>query len=234
MTIQTSKDRFQRYWFVDGGWPTDDQGKADFAAVMQAMTDYGTDSNAIDLPRLLRLPGTYHVKREPLLVTIVEANGQRFTRQAILKAFTPNTVESSPARAREIEAFSDQDLKRAEEAIKFIPADAYAIWRLVGMALHHATSGNIDGFRLWTNWSESAPNKFDLSEQSRQWKSFKLNKANPVTLASVFDLAAQHGWEECQRRSKDASAGRSKSTSMVLARRPPNWGPFRYASGWVG
>ena len=41
-------------------------------------------------------------------------------------------------------------------------------------------------------------------------------------------------YKGCQRRSKDASAGRSKSTSMVLARRPPNWGPFRHASGWVG
>jgi hypothetical protein len=27
----------------------------------------------------------------------------------------------------------------------------------------------------------------------------------------------------CQRRSKNASAGRSKNTSAMLARRPPNW-----------
>jgi DNA-binding GntR family transcriptional regulator len=31
----------------------------------------------------------------------------------------------------------------------------------------------------------------------------------------------------CQRRSKNASAGRSKNTSAMLARRPPNWGSFR-------
>jgi len=30
----------------------------------------------------------------------------------------------------------------------------------------------------------------------------------------------------CQRRSKNASAGRSKNTSAMLARRPRNWGPF--------
>ena len=60
-------------------------------------------------------------------------------------------------------------------------------------------------------------------------------------LQAVFDLVfkldgapGKREVESCQRRSKDASAGRSKSTSMVLARRPPNWGPFRYASGWVG
>ena len=40
--------------------------------------------------------------------------------------------------------------------------------------------------------------------------------------------------EECQRRSKNASAGRSKNTSAMLARRPPNWGPFRQASSLRG
>ena len=38
----------------------------------------------------------------------------------------------------------------------------------------------------------------------------------------------------CQRRSKNASASRSKNTSALLARRPPNWGPFRQASGLGG
>jgi hypothetical protein len=33
---------------------------------------------------------------------------------------------------------------------------------------------------------------------------------------------------------QNASARRSKNTSMMLARRPPNWGPFRQASGLGG
>ena len=32
-------------------------------------------------------------------------------------------------------------------------------------------------------------------------------------------------WLFCQRRSKNASAGRSKNTSTMLASRAPNWGP---------
>ena len=39
------------------------------------------------------------------------------------------------------------------------------------------------------------------------------------------ELARRLG--DCQRRSKNASAGRSKNTSAMLARRPPNWGSFR-------
>ena len=38
----------------------------------------------------------------------------------------------------------------------------------------------------------------------------------------------------CQRRSKNASAGRSKNTSAMLARRPPNWGPFVRHQTWAG
>jgi hypothetical protein len=38
----------------------------------------------------------------------------------------------------------------------------------------------------------------------------------------------------CQRRSKNASVGRSKNTSVPLARRPPNWGPFRQVSSLGG
>jgi hypothetical protein len=39
----------------------------------------------------------------------------------------------------------------------------------------------------------------------------------------------------CQRRIKNASACPSKNTSVMLARRPPNWGPFVQASGldWI-
>ena len=42
------------------------------------------------------------------------------------------------------------------------------------------------------------------------------------------------GWR-CQRRSKNASARRSQNTSAMLARRPPNWGPFGQVLGldWI-
>jgi hypothetical protein len=39
---------------------------------------------------------------------------------------------------------------------------------------------------------------------------------------------------DCQRRSKNASVSRSKNTSVMLARRPPNWGSFRQASSLGG
>ena len=65
-------------------------------------------------------------------------------------------------------------------------------------------------------------------------------RLTPETLKAINDLVVQAavelGLEDgqklrvdttvCQRRGKNASAGRSKNTSAMLARRPPNWGPF--------
>jgi hypothetical protein len=38
----------------------------------------------------------------------------------------------------------------------------------------------------------------------------------------------------CQRQSKNASAGRSKNTSVMLAGRPRNWGLLFRHQAWVG
>jgi putative SOS response-associated peptidase YedK len=51
---------------------------------------------------------------------------------------------------------------------------------------------------------------------------------------ATFNARAETVAEKCQRHLKNASARRSKSTSVMLARRPPNWGPFRQASGLGG
>ena len=50
--------------------------------------------------------------------------------------------------------------------------------------------------------------------------------------ASASGVGLQY--DRCQRRSKNASAGRSKNTSAMLARRPPNWGPFVRHQTWAG
>ncbi len=198
MTIQTSEGKFHRYWLVEGGWPADDLGKADFADVMQAMKIYGTDPSATDLPRLLRLPGTYHVKGKPQLVKIAEANGQRYSREVVLNAFAPvrNSVENISEPRSEPRVFSNQDLKRAKGAINFIPADSRESWLPVAMALH-ATVGDEDAYAILDDWSRTCPSKYDSKENRRQWDSFKdYDDGKIKTIASIFELGKQHGWQE--------------------------------------
>jgi len=60
-----------------------------------------------------------------------------------------------------------------------------------------------------------------------QWLARQITEAFPWASAPgylVRDNDRAYG-QVCQRRGKNASAGRSKSTSAMLARRPPNWGP---------
>jgi len=95
IVVESSPGHFHRYWLVSDDWPTDDSGRADFAAVMGRMVEtYGSDPNAKDTSRVLRLPGFLHRKSDPFMVRIVEASGQRYGRADIVAAF--------PAVKREI------------------------------------------------------------------------------------------------------------------------------------
>ena len=52
--------------------------------------DFGSDPQAgADVARVLRVPGFFHKKAEPYLVTIVEASGKRYSREELLEAFPP-------------------------------------------------------------------------------------------------------------------------------------------------
>lgn len=50
---------------------------------------YGTDTACSNPSRLLRLPGSYHVKREPTLVSVVELNNVSYTLAELEIAFPP-------------------------------------------------------------------------------------------------------------------------------------------------
>jgi hypothetical protein len=58
LVIETSPKHRHRYWFPADEWPADAQGRKDFEGVMQCMVEsYGSDKNAKDISRVLRLPG---------------------------------------------------------------------------------------------------------------------------------------------------------------------------------
>ncbi|QXP89108.1 DNA-primase RepB domain-containing protein [Methylococcus capsulatus] len=96
--VETSPGKYQRLWLVDG--LTTEQ----FGRVMKVMCGrYGCDPNAKDLARVLRLPGTFHLKdpQSPYLVTIVHESGaQPYSAQEVLDAFgvtdDPDSAQTRP------------------------------------------------------------------------------------------------------------------------------------------
>jgi hypothetical protein len=61
------------------------------------VADYGSDRNAQDLARVLRLPGFYHRKGKPHLVKVDEDTGKRYARADLLKAFPPVPAKAPAA-----------------------------------------------------------------------------------------------------------------------------------------
>ncbi|MGI9378819.1 MAG: DNA-primase RepB domain-containing protein, partial [Methyloligellaceae bacterium] len=91
MEVQTSQGKFQRYWLVNEYWTrSNDPNWHYFKQVMRRLVEtYGNDKNAIDPPRVLRLPGFYHLKAEPYQVQLKRSDGRGYTKEEIIEAFPP-------------------------------------------------------------------------------------------------------------------------------------------------
>jgi hypothetical protein len=147
LVVQSSPGRFHRYWLVADDWPADEQGRKDFAAVMERMVQsYGSDKNVKDISRVLRVPGFLHRKGEPHLVTIVEASGRRYTRAQILAVFPPvERAQTKSAHSAPRGLHSDKDL---EPLVRIIlqaregERNAKTFWAACRMA-EHVCSGQI-------------------------------------------------------------------------------------------
>ena len=135
--VQSSPSHFHRYWFVEGDWPADEQGRTDFASVMGRMIEsYGSDKNAKDIARVLRVPGFLHQKNGGAhLITMICNSGRRYTREQILQAFPPVVLEQKPkTQQREWRPDGDED-RRIADALRSIDANDRDMWLQIGMAL---------------------------------------------------------------------------------------------------
>ena len=69
LVVQSSPGRWHLYWLVDGVLLDS------FSTLQKALAEfYGTDPSVNDLPRVMRLPGFYHRKGEPVMVELLELN----------------------------------------------------------------------------------------------------------------------------------------------------------------
>jgi hypothetical protein len=88
------------------------------------------------------------------------------------------------------------DYVRVASALTAIPNndEDYNTWLLLGMALH--STGESWARDLWDDWSRQS-GKFDAAKQEKSWCSFTSDGA--VTIASLYHLAKQAGWQPPQQ-----------------------------------
>ena len=201
LIIETSHDKFQAWWTLAGEDNLTHEQHRDLHARLVA--DYGADPRAGGIARVYRVPGFWHLKRQPFLVRIAGGTLRAVDRPSLLAAFPP-LPPSIPAslRTRAV-AFGDRDASsaghdRLAAPLQAIPPDDYATWITVGLALHAETGGATTGLAMWDAWSAGSA-KFWPGECAVRWATFQSSGASRATGGKIFWLAARHGWRAMRR-----------------------------------
>ncbi len=189
LVVQTSPGRTHEYFLCD--LPVDE-----FTAVeARLIKDYGSDPNAKDLTRVLRVPGFFHNKNpdSPFLVNVaLNMPLPHYSRVQIINAFPPylnghakkdafisdEPVEITPERISDVDA-----------ALNVLHPDAvgYAEWVATGLRLKSLGDA---GYLLWVKWSQRSA-KFDLDEINAKWPGFKPARTG---YQAIFTKAQETGW----------------------------------------
>ena len=187
IVVESSPGKFHRYVLLDG-CPLDG-----FTAMQERMVEsYGSDPNAKDLARVLRLPGFFHLKTpdRPHMVRITSESGELPLGYAeAMRIFPP--VQRKPRPAPSDTGHRLDNLEEVQSALSAIDPDlGYYQWVSVGMALHDWSGGAAVGLEAWVGWS-SRGDKYREGECADKWQSFD---GAGVTIKTVFDMAAKTGW----------------------------------------
>jgi hypothetical protein len=216
IVVETSPGRHHLYWLLDRDG--EQLSHDDFDAVQQRIVEvHGGDKNAKDLARTLRMPGSWNLKpeRPEFQVRIVSAEGFRYSRADILRAFPlrapkpKKTINTNAPRA-----LSPRDeMDRARNALMAIPvSDDRDEWLSIGMAIKHAFGDA--GFDLWDAWSQQSPH-YEEKGLRFTWNSFRRSSGKVRTIATVFHLAKQNGWKEAKPQRVKTIAESSGASSTV-------------------
>lgn len=104
-------------------------------------------------------------------------------------------LRKKPGESGKAPHFSDTEraviLAELKAALPYIPAFDHDPWLHVGMGIHRVDASN-DGFDLWVSWSKSCPEKFDLDDCVKRWRSF--HNDGGITPKTIFALAIENGW----------------------------------------
>jgi len=198
IVVESSPGKRHYYFLCEG------IEKSEFKPIEERLIDeYGSDPNAKDLARVLRLPGFYHNKGLPHKVSIThESGGLPYTAEQIKAAFPPvinghkKTYKSEAKTDIEV---TDKLIDDLRNALRVIPSVEYSDWINIGMALKCLGD---KGFILWQESSSNCKEKFDFNVCYEKWDSF-----NPtdITYKSIFHKAKEFGLKNDKNTYSDTS-----------------------------
>ncbi|HSH80026.1 MAG TPA: AAA family ATPase [Herpetosiphonaceae bacterium] len=192
-TIVDSGGGYHCYWLLEQPFVCGDDADRQRAKRAQAgwVQHVGSDDDAKDLARVLRMPGTHNYKYDDAPeVHVIRADFDRLYTFEELEALIP--AEAPPAGTDAQGTLPDvvsahsftyfDDIAQATRNLQRLAAwrcDKYQSWVDVGMAL--AELGQA-GLPLWEHWSQRS-DKYKPGECARKWATFTPSAG--VTLASL-------------------------------------------------
>jgi hypothetical protein len=176
--------KLQAFWRINGCLV------AEFTRVQEMLnTRTGCDPSIKDLPRVLRLPGFFHMKREPRMTRIVEQNHVRYEYRDILRrveaaptmaavpqgshrrhgaAASGTGQTASPAVRDRLRALVDRYDGRIRPAVATLIAEARGPSEAGGGNRHHTLITAV-GFLVHFGWNDIAIHAAVTLEANRLW-----------------------------------------------------------------
>jgi P4 family phage/plasmid primase-like protien len=97
--FETSPGKFHSYWFVEPGLPLDE-----FEGIQEAVAKQFKGDKAVkDLPRVMRLPGSQHLKGEPFQTKLIEDHSEipNYSIKTIRETFPSKKLQPIPKTSNE-------------------------------------------------------------------------------------------------------------------------------------
>lgn len=188
IAVESSPGKHHRYILVND-CPLDG-----FSPLQERLVqDYGSDPDAKDISRVLRLPGFCHMKNPdtPHLVRIVEESGELPLPYAeAMRIFPPVIRKPRPAP---VDTGAPADLAEVQSALSVLNPDMpYSEWLAIGFAMHDWSGGSAAGLEAWDTWSANGA-LYREAECAYKWGTF--DAGDGVTIKTVFGMAAKTGWK---------------------------------------
>lgn len=202
MVVNSSPGRYHLYYLLDEHQAVTNETAEQFKTCMAYMISKGSDPSAKDLSRCLRIPG-FHNNKYPSkpLVTLSPGRCLAHSWQTMVNTFQPPILELS---FDDIDFFTSENAPSCDEPFESArvasalaaidPSCDHGDWLRIGMALHHATNGSEEGYEMFKRWSEGGSN-FNETDWPAQWNYFRQDKPKPITIASLFHIAMDAGWD---------------------------------------
>ena len=141
---------------------------------------FGTGKQVAMPPSKHPSGGTYRWLNEPdweFGIPLIDAD-------LIEEVLGDDEIEGDPESKKPVEDIDEDEVREILEELSDLAEDREQ-WLRVGMALHHQF-GPEKGWPIFDEWSKRAPGKYNKKRNLIDWRSFKRNHDNPITLRTLL------------------------------------------------